>query len=262
MLGWRGIGWSRGGRAVLTDVTGAATPGRLTLLVGPNGAGKSSLLTLLAGLARPDAGEVSLDGAPLLALSDRDRAQRIGYLPQERDIHWDIDVATLVGLGRLPHRRSALLRAAPDSADRAAVEEALAMTDCAHLARRRVQSLSGGEAARVLLARVLAGHPRWLLADEPLASLDPAHRFATLELLRRIAAAGKGVVAVLHDLPLAARFADHVLLMDRGRIVAAGPPDEVLTAEAIAQLFGVAAERLDGADGSRPLVLTGRVQQP
>jgi iron complex transport system ATP-binding protein len=233
-----GIGLSLGGNRILEDVSFAFRRGRVTALLGPNGAGKSTLLACLAGLRHPDSGAAMLDGLDVARLDRRQRARAIGLLPQAADVHWDVDVTTLVELGRLPHRG----RWGATAQDRVAVGRALAATDMTALAHRGVERLSGGERGRALFARVLAGEPDWLLADEPLASLDPAHQLDVLARLRNVAAAGGGVVLVLHDLHLAARIADDAILMRGGRIVAAGPADEVLTASLIATTYDVEVE--------------------
>jgi iron complex transport system ATP-binding protein len=220
--------------------------GEITAICGPNGAGKSTLLATLAGLIAPTEGEVSLDGKPITAMSASERARAIGYLPQTREIAWDVDVATLAGLGRLPWRSGA-------EADRAAVNAALATLDLCALADRPVTRLSGGEQARALLARVLAGEPRWILADEPLAALDLAHQLALLARLREVAGQGAGVVLVLHDLALAMNHADRVLVLDGGKLAADGRPAEALAEETIARVGGVAARWL-GEPGARALV--------
>jgi iron complex transport system ATP-binding protein len=232
------IGLTLGGNRVLDDVSFAFRPGRVTALLGPNGAGKSTLLACLAALRTPDSGAATLGGVPVQALDRRARAREIGLLPQAADVHWDVDVATLVALGRLPHRG----RWGETAEDKAAVARALAATDMTALATRGVERLSGGERGRALLARVLAGEPDWLLADEPLASLDPAHQLDVLARLRAVAAAGSGVVLVLHDLHLAGRVADDAVLLRGGRIVAAGPAEEVLTAPLIGEAYGVEVE--------------------
>ena len=220
-------------------------PGAVTAICGPNGAGKSSLLTCLAGLLAPDAGEVRLAGAPLLGLPPRQRACAIGYLPQQAELAWDLSVETLAGLGRLPWRSGA-------EADRAAVAAALAALDLDALRTRPLSQLSGGEQARALLARVLAGEPQWLLADEPLAALDLAHQLALLGQFRRLAQQGAGVVLVLHDLTQAMNHADRVVVLDRGRIVADGPPQQALDAAVIEQVWQVRARWL-GEPGQRAL---------
>lgn len=211
-LAARKLSLKPGAKTVLHDIGCAFQPGRVTAILGPNGAGKSSLLRCLAGLERPT-GLVTLDTAPLAALSARDRARAIGYLAQQAAVHWNIDVATLVALGRLPWR---------NADDAGAIASAMAACDVAHFAHRPLSTLSGGERARALFARVLAGQPRWILADEPLAALDPAHQLRVAGLLRSAARRGAGVVVVLHDLNLTARVADDVLMLRDGHVVAAG----------------------------------------
>jgi iron complex transport system ATP-binding protein len=222
---------TRGGRTVVRDLSASFAPGQITAIVGPNGAGKSSLLLALAGLLAPSGGTLRLGDAPLGDLAPRRRAQAIGYLPQSPDVAWDVSVRSLVMLGRLPWR------------DRGTdeVEAALAALDLAALQDRPVSRLSGGERARVLLARVLAGTPRWILADEPLAALDLAHQLGLIAHLKACAAAGQGVVVVLHDLALAMNHADNVLVLDAGGLAAKGPPRSALTPERIASVWGVRA---------------------
>ncbi len=233
----RRIGVAFGGNRVLRDVSTRFETGKVSVLLGPNGAGKSTLLSCLAGLRRPDSGSVSLAGVDVLALARRDRARRIGFLPQTAEVHWDVDVGTLVSLGRLPHRG----HGGETAEDREAVAEAMRVTDVARLATRTARQLSGGERARVLLARVLAGRPQWLLADEPLANLDPAHQLDVLEQMQRIAAEGVGVVLVLHDLSFAARIADFAVLLCEGRILTAGAAHDVLRPEPVRDAFGIDA---------------------
>ena len=225
----------------LTGVTAWLSPGEITAICGPNGAGKSTLLQALAGLIAPDSGGVLLGGAALPG--GRERARRIGYLPQIGEVAWDLSVAALAGLGRLPH------------GDRGAaqVARALAALDVTHLAERPVSTLSGGERARALLARVLAGEPEWILADEPLAALDLAHQLALLARLREAADRGAGVVLVLHDLALAMNHADGVVVLEQGRVAADGPAELALSEETIARVWGVTARWL-GDPGARALV--------
>lgn len=227
----------------LDDVSASLRPGEITAICGPNGAGKSTLLQCLAGLLAPDSGGVLLDDARLADLPPRQRAQAIGYLPQSGEIAWDLSVRNLVALGRLPH----------GGGGEAAVEAALASLDLEILSNRPVMSLSGGEKARALLARVLAGEPRWILADEPLAALDLGHQLALIAHLRRAAHAGVGVVLVLHDLALAMNHADRVLMLDRGRLAADGSPEEALTRAVIGRVWRVDARWL-GEPGARALV--------
>lgn len=225
----------------LQDLNAQLAPGRITAICGPNGAGKSTLLQSLAGLLAPDGGAVLLDDAPLPP--SRQRARAIGYLPQSGEIAWDLSVAALVALGRLPH----------GDRGEAQVAAALQATDLAAFADRPVSTLSGGEKARALLARVLAGEPRWILADEPLAALDLAHQLALLARLRTAATQDVGVVLVLHDLALAMNHADHVLVLQDGRLAAEGPPEQALAAEVIGKVWGVPARWL-GEPGARALV--------
>ena len=220
------------GRRVLTDASATFAAGRITVILGPNGAGKTSLLRAAAGLIAPSAGKIAIDGRAITAMRRDDRARTIGYLPQSGDVAWNMPARDVVALGRLPHRAGV-------AEDIAAVLSAMAATDTEQFAERRVGELSGGERARVLLARVLAGEPQWLLADEPLASLDPAHQLDLLDRLRGQAARGVGVVVVLHDLVQAARVADEILLLRDGRVFAFGPPDEVLTQQHLRDAFGV-----------------------
>ena len=246
-----------GGRRVLDRISASFYPGRVTAILGPNGAGKSTLLACLAGLRVPDEGAVLLGGRPRAALGARHLAQQIGLLPQGADVHWDMEVAALVALGRYPHRA----RWGESAADREAVARAMAATDVTRFAGRAMTALSGGERARVLMARVLAGEPRWLLADEPLANLDPAHQFDTLQSLRDLAQGGAGVIVVLHDLNLALRVADDVLLLCDGRVAAHGAPEDVLTPDRIASTYGVAAQIGVTPAGVR-FIVTTRMARP
>jgi iron complex transport system ATP-binding protein len=237
---------ARGGRTVLAGVSAAFAPGTVTVILGPNGAGKSTLLEALAGLLAPAAGRVILDGVGLDAVGARARAQAIGYLPQGGAVHWNLRVDELVALGRLPHRGAL---AALSGEDRAAIAAALAATDLVGFAARTVDALSGGERARALLARVLAGAPRVLLADEPLANLDPRHAVDALRLFRRAADDGAAVVLVLHDLAAAARAADRLLLLAGGECLSAGAPDAVLTAALLRRAYGVGFRMVADPDG-------------
>ena len=237
-----------GGAKVLRDVSAALLPGQVTAILGPNGAGKSSLIRCLAGLLPPAAGRVTLDGADLATLDSRTCARRIGYLPQATELAWNLPAREIVALGRHPWRSPF---AAPSPADAGAIAAAMAATDTSAFADRLVKDLSGGERARVLLARVLAGRPEWILADEPLASLDPAHQRAMLTLLARAAAGGAGVVLIVHDLNHALRIADRVLLLRDGQLRHDGTAAETLTPSAIAEIFDIAVERIPPSAGAR-----------
>lgn len=230
----------------LAGVTSALQHGAITAICGPNGAGKSTLLSALAGLLDADEGEVRLDGETLSAMPALERAKAIGYLPQSGEVAWDVSVANLAGLGRLPHR----------DRGRFAVASALAATAMSDFAARPVSTLSGGEKARALLARVLAGEPRWILADEPLAALDLAHQLSLLKVLRAQADAGVGVVLVLHDLSLAMNHADRVLVLSEGRLITDSAPEEALSLDTIRDVWGVEARWL-GEPGQRALITAG-----
>lgn len=238
----------------LDDVSLDLSPGRVTAICGPNGAGKSSLVSAMAGVL-PVAGALSLDGHDLPAMQPRERARLLGYLPQGGEAAWDVCVRTLVELGRLPWQAAPLHRAHADGAqDREAVTQAIAAMDLDHLIDRPLSRLSGGERARALLARVLAGRPRWVLADEPLASLDLGHGLRLLTALRQQAVQGVGVCLVLHDLGMAMNHADRVVVMDRGRVVTDGAPGDALSEDVIAQVWGVTGRWL-GPEGARALSL-------
>lgn len=231
----------------LSGISASLNPGQVTAICGPNGAGKSTLLSALGGLAPVDAGAVFLDDAPLAAMAARNRAQAIGYLPQAPEVAWDVSVETLVSLGRLPWPR------VPGDG---AVDRAIAAMALEPLRHRPVSRLSGGERARALMARVLAGDPRWILADEPLANLDLGHAAALMAQLRAAAGEGIGVVVVLHDLASAMNHADRVLVLDRGRLVADGPPGQALSAEVIAATWSVTGRWL-GEPGAMAFALSG-----
>ncbi|ATQ69532.1 MULTISPECIES: ABC transporter ATP-binding protein [Methylosinus] len=251
----RGLGVDLGGAAILRDLDLDARAGALVGLLGPNGAGKSTLLRALCRLIPIRSGEIAWDGRPLARMSARERATRLAFLPQGQTLHWPISVRRLVELGRLP-RLGPLGRIG--AADEVAVAAAMAAADVAHLAERAATSLSGGERARALLARALAVEAPALLADEPTASLDPHHAVAIMETLRRIAREGRLVLAVTHDLGLAQRFCDRIILIDEGRIVADGAPDAALTPERLRAVYRVDPAVLTGwtparQDQPRPL---------
>lgn len=245
-----------GGNAALSGVSGQLAPGKITAILGPNGAGKSTLLSCLAGLRRFDAGTVTLDGQPLAGLAPRARAQSIGFLPQRAQVHWDLRVEALIALGRLPFHDGW----GNSEDDAKAIAVAMEACDCAHLAQRGALSLSGGEQARVLLARVLAGQPKWLLADEPLANLDPGHQLDILEIFQARARAGMGIGVVVHDLGLAARIADDFILLHRGQVLAQGPCAAVFSPANLATAFGVEAYLAVDQAGRPKLDVLGRMR--
>ncbi|WP_419828775.1 ABC transporter ATP-binding protein [Methylobacterium sp.] len=236
------------GRTILSDIGLTFRPGRFVGLVGPNGAGKTTLLRVLAGLVTLNQGRVTLEGRPLSGMDREERARRIAALFQGAGVGWPMSVREIVALGRLPHRRAF---ASATEVDDAAVVRAMARTDILSLAARAEPTLSSGERMRALLARALAVEAPWLLVDEPITALDPAHQLDAMALLRGIARDGTGVVAVLHDLTLAARFCDRIVVLAGGRLVADGTPEEALTDVLLARAFGVTAERGWASDGSR-----------
>ncbi|MEM6785127.1 MAG: ABC transporter ATP-binding protein [Bacteroidota bacterium] len=234
-----------GGRRVLDALTLRIAPGTVTALVGPNGSGKTTLLRTLTGLL-PHEGTLTLDGTPLRGWSDRDRARALAYVQQRPSLAFDLTVRAFVALGRTPHRSWI---AGPSDADRAAVAHALATTRLTPFADRSARTLSGGEHRRLLLAQALAQDTPLLLLDEPTAHLDLRHVLDLAALLQGLHADGRTLVVALHELDLAARLADQVLLLHQGRLVAAGPPVDVLTPPNLEQVFGVAATVTPTADG-------------
>lgn len=225
----------RDGRSILRNVSLELAPGGVVGLIGPNGAGKSTLLRAIVGLA-PARGDISFDGVPLAGIARRELARLTSFLPQDRDVAWPLSVEAVVELGRTPYLSpfSGL-----SAQDRTEVETAMRLTDTAHLRDRDISTLSGGERARVLMARVLAQAAPVLIADEPTAGLDPGHQLALLEAFHELAAAGRTVVVSLHEIALAARWCDRIVLLDHGRIVADGTPASVLTTENFATVYGV-----------------------
>lgn len=238
-----------GDRLVLDGINASFAAGRFVVVVGPNGAGKSSLLNAIAGL-RAASGRIDIAGRPAERLAPRERARAVAYMPQGHEFHWPMPVADIVSLGRYPH---GLTSGRGTAADEAAIARAVAATDIAGLMQRPVTALSGGEKARVSLARALAVEAPILMADEPIASLDPAHQLRVMDLLHRTAAAGALVIAVLHDLPLAVRFADDLAVLDHGRLVAFGEPHQVVAEGIVDRVFGIRTERVRVGDEIVPL---------
>ena len=266
MLRAADLTFSAAGRALVRDVSLNAAPGEFVAILGPNGAGKTTLLKLLSGESAPHAGTVELNGRALGRWRHAELARMRAVLPQESKLAFSFSVIEVALFGRYPHRAGALNRE-----DREIARQALAATDCLHLMQRDFTTLSGGEKARVQLARVLAQLwepcaieergatrvlPRCLLLDEPTAALDLAHQHATLAAARRFARAhgDVAVIAVLHDLNLAAQYADRLIMMREGVVAAMGSPTAVLKADTIEAVFGLPVRVLRHPDTDLPLI--------
>ncbi|MBI6628631.1 ABC transporter ATP-binding protein [Pontibaca salina] len=234
---------------IVDGVTVRVLPGECVGLIGPNGAGKTTLLRAALGLLE------ARGYSSLAALPASERARAVAWMPQAREIAWPVSVEAVIALGRIPHLpRGARLR----DADRAAVDAAIAHMELEPMRHRTATHLSGGEQARVLIARALAQETPLLLADEPIAGLDPAHQIATMQVFAGLARAGRSVIVSLHDLAQAARHCTRLLMLDRGQLVADGPPAQVLTADNVARVFGVTAFYRDTPQGVvfQPMELT------
>ncbi len=236
-------------RPVLSDVSFSVGPRECVGLIGPNGAGKTTLLRAILGLV-PHGGHSSL-----AALSPRDRGRAAAWMPQARDIAWPVSVETLVALGRTPHLSGLQ---GIGAADRAHVDAALATMGLDALRHRTATRLSGGEQAMVLIARALAQDTPLLMADEPIAGLDPANQISTMEVFAGLAEAGRAVIVSIHDLGLAARHCTRLILLGEGGIAADGPPDAVLTPDNLARIFHVSAHYAHTPQGPvfQPLEVT------
>jgi len=239
-------------RVIVENLTLDIPAGSFTAIIGPNACGKSTLLRAMAGLLSPIAGQMILDGKAIASLSPRDIAQRLGLLPQTAIAPEGITVAELVARGRYVHQR--LLRQW-SAEDRAAVDDALRLTNVTDLADRRVEHLSGGQRQRVWIAMVLAQETPLILLDEPTTFLDIAHQMDVLNLLHELNLAGRTIVAVLHDLNHAARYASHVIAMKAGQVIAAGAPATVITAPTVATVFGLDTDVIPDPVTGNPMVV-------
>jgi iron complex transport system ATP-binding protein len=238
----QGVSVRLSGRVVLKDISLALSPGHLVALVGPNGAGKTTLLRALAGLV-PSEGAIQVGGDALSSLTLRERARRFGYLPQGHIVHWPLPARDIVALGRYPHGATDPARLT--AKDSEAVLRAMQATDVVEFGARRVTELSGGERSRVALARVFAVEAPVILADEPTASLDPRHQIDVMKNLRQAADKGALVMVVTHDLGLAARFADTLVVLSEGRLVSQGAAVEALSEQVMADVFRISAYRAE-----------------
>ena len=245
------LAWSVEGRLVVDHVDATPPRGALTGLLGPNGAGKSSLLRLVAGVTAADSGGVRLDGEDLLALARRERARRVALVEQDVPLTVPLTVRAAVALGRTPY---ASRWGGLSGEDRAAVEDALRRTEVTDLAERLLTTLSGGERQRVHLARALAQDPDLLLLDEPTNHLDVHAQLDVLGIVRRLTRHGVTVVAALHDLTLAASWCDHLVLLDGGRVAAAGTPEDVLRPEVLEPVYRVRCHVVPHPVHGRPVL--------
>ena len=223
-------------RWLLREVDFELKPGEMLGLIGPNGAGKTTLLRLLTGLISPTSGQIRLSGAPLASTPARVRARTIAYLPQNTVAHWPVTVERILELGRIPHLES---WTRPGPADERVIESVMRRTDIVPLRDRPINTLSGGERARVLLARALVTEPAVLLADEPVAALDPSHQMDVMALIREHCASGRSAVVVLHDLRLAAHYCDRFQLLLDGRNLAVGGVGEVFTRDNLERAYEI-----------------------
>jgi len=251
MISARNIGVRLGGRAILDDVSLDVAPGEVLALVGPNGAGKSTLLAVLSGDRKPDSGTVTIDGRDVGGIRHGELARLRAVLTQENSVSFPFRVSEVVAMGRSPWAREVESRD-----DVAVVNEALEATDVAHLGDRRYTTLSGGEKARVSLARVLAQHTPVVFLDEPTAALDLRHQEDVMRVARTMAQDGRAVVVVLHDLSLAGAYSDRLALIAHGTLDAIGTPSEVLTAERVERVYGLAVDLHDV--GGHPVVVPRR----
>jgi len=252
VLNVSGASFSIGGTLLLDDASLTLSPGELVVLLGPNGAGKTSLLRVALGLTRPDSGTAMLGGEDAASLRAEARARAVSYLPQMRPLAWPITVRDVVALGRFAYGASP---GRLGDADASAVDAAINACDLGALANRATDTLSGGELARVHIARALASQAPLMVADEPVASLDPRHQHGVMRLIRDYVdgggigggigggnGGGGGALVVLHDLDLAARYADRLVWMANGRTLADGTVSETMTADRIAQVYDVRAD--------------------
>ena len=254
LLTAKDLSYSADGKALVTGASFALEPGTLTALVGPNGAGKTTLLRLALGLLEPDTGSAQIEGEAIAHLSPIERARKIAYLPQSRPLVWPQPVRDVVALGRFAYGGTPE-RLSPE--DVAAVTRAIAACELEGFEERAADTLSGGELSRVHLARALAAETPVLIADEPVAALDPRYAHEVLRLFKRASGEGRAVLTVLHDLALAARYADRLIWLNEGRITADGTPQETLTQERLRQVFGVEARVEVDADGAVSLHILG-----
>ncbi|MBT6466942.1 MAG: ABC transporter ATP-binding protein [Kordiimonadaceae bacterium] len=242
--------------SILEDVTITLNRGEMVGLIGPNGAGKTSLLKCILGLLEVKSGSISVDNKNIDDLILKERAKKMAYFAQGAPIYWPLTVENVVGLGRVPHLNQ-WQKISED--DEKIIESAMEKTNCISLKGRLVTSLSGGERARVLLARALATRAPYIMADEPIASLDPAHQLQVMEILKKLSKNNNGVMVVMHDLSLALRYCDRLILLDSGKLIGQDTPDIILSDDKLASVFGIRASRW--TDSGEDFLITHQVNE-
>jgi len=250
MLRVENISYSVGSRRILEDISFEVHANEVVSLIGPNGAGKSTLLSVIAGDVKQDSGVVQLDGALTSSYSPRDLARRRAVLLQKTQVAFSYTVREVVAMGRTPWRGTIRI-----DEDEAVIEQMMIRTEVAQFAERDITTLSGGESGRAHLARVFAHHPPRLLLDEPTAALDIRHQEQTLKSARDLASEGAGVLTVLHDLDVAAAYSDRIVLLQQGRVVCVGSPEQVCTAQRLSEVYGYPIEVLKHPVTGRLLIL-------
>ncbi len=225
---------------ILENVSVSVQEDEIVGLIGPNGAGKSCLLKSILGLLNIKSGKISIDNQNIEELDLKERARKMAYAAQGAPVYWPLTTETVVGLGRVPHLNPWQKLT---NNDKIAIDYAMERTDCADLRDRLVTTLSGGERARVLLARVLATGAKYILADEPVAALDPSHQLQVMNILRGLSKSGHGVLVVLHDLGHALRYCDRLILLNEGKIIGQDLPDKILSDQNLKNIFGISASR-------------------
>ncbi len=244
------------GSEILKNIDITVNAGDFVGLIGPNGAGKTSLLRMLANLQQPDSGSIQLDNNNLNSINRKQLAQTLGYLEQGAPAHWPLQVRRLVELGRLPYLSP---WGQLTGKDKAIVDNAMAQAEVEHLSERIISTLSGGERLRVLIARMFATEPNIVLADEPIAALDPYHQLHTMELFREHCDQNGSAVVVMHDLNMAARFCDRLVLLNQGDVVCDGDVATVLTTDNLAAVYGIHARLDSAANGGLTVIPEGRI---
>lgn len=250
-LKFEGVGVRLGDRSVLDEVSFSLRRGEVVGLLGRNGAGKTTVVRAVNGSVELQAGEIRLDEKPLGEISERSLARQVASVPQDMHVPFPFTAGEIVLMGRSPYQR---LFGFDSKADLDVAARAMEKLGVAHLMERRIDQLSGGERQLVLIARALTQSPDWLLLDEPTAFLDLQHRIHVLEVVRDFAREGGGALVVSHDLMLAARVCDRLLVLSEGRVLAQGPPAEVMKAEWLEEAFGLPVQVVEGPDGL-PLVI-------